>query len=337
MPALRPALSPRCSGNETSSRRAAPRPRRLPGQSPSLTTITSASAARACGTTDARVTSRYAGADQVGIRMEAVGVAGTLGIVPGSRPAPHLHSRPPMGSEPYDAHNLLDRLSRRSTLEHYYAHMQERERLLVDRRLGITRRRGPVGRLGLAPRPAPVPGARSSGSSGWTPIPRGSRACFETGRADEALVGLAGELDLPDASFDVVLYRLVLHHLAFQGPLDPVFSEARRLLRPGGAMVAIEPGLWHPVGLALAAANRLGAATAIHGTPDDIPLSPSRLTAAARAGRTRPRAPRRDLRLAAPAPRDPGRARPDRRARVAPARRAVRPHADADRPWPLRR
>ncbi len=47
-------------------------------------------------------------------------------------------------------------------------------------------------------------------------------------------------------------------------------------------MVAIEPGLWHPVGAALALANRTGAATAMHGTPDDIPLSPRRLIAEAR-------------------------------------------------------
>jgi len=32
-----------------------------------------------------------------------------------------------------------------------------------------------------------------------------------------------------------------------------------------------------PVGLALTVANRVGAASAIHGTPDDIPLSPPRL------------------------------------------------------------
>ena len=77
------------------------------------------------------------------------------------------------------------------------------------------------------------------------------------GRADEGVVGYAGKLDeLPDGSFDVVLYRLVLHHLAYQGPLSPCFSEAARLLAPGGALVAIEPGLWHPVGLGLALANR---------------------------------------------------------------------------------
>ncbi len=65
----------------------------------------------------------------------------------------------------------------------------------------------------------------------------------------------------------------------YQGPLSPCFSEAARLLRPGGALVAIEPGLWHPVGLGLALANRAGVASAVHGTPDDIPLSPRRLVA----------------------------------------------------------
>jgi len=88
---------------------------------------------------------------------------------------------------------------------------------------------------------------------------------------------------LPDASFDVVLYRLVLHHVVFQQPLDPVFTEAARLLRPGGTLVAIEPGLWHPVGVALALANRAGLGTRVHGTPDDVPLSPRLLLAQARA------------------------------------------------------
>lgn len=103
------------------------------------------------------------------------------------------------------------------------------------------------------------------------------------GRADEAHLGYAGSLEFGPASFDVILYRLVLHHIAYQGPLAPSFVEAARLLKPGGAMIAIEPGLWHPVGLGLALANRTGAATRIHGTPDDIPLSPHRLQDEARA------------------------------------------------------
>jgi SAM-dependent methyltransferase len=79
-----------------------------------------------------------------------------------------------------------------------------------------------------------------------------------------------------------VLYRLVLHHIAFQGPLGPAFEEAARLLRPGGALVAVEPGALHPVGAGLAAANALGLGTAVHGTPDDVPLAPTRLVSEAR-------------------------------------------------------
>ena len=47
-------------------------------------------------------------------------------------------------------------------------------------------------------------------------------------------------------------------------------------------MVAVEPGLWHPIGLALALANRSGLSSVMHGTPDDIPLSPRRLLIEAR-------------------------------------------------------
>jgi hypothetical protein len=80
-----------------------------------------------------------------------------------------------------------------------------------------------------------------------------------------------------------VLYRLVLHHIAYKEPLAPCFAEAASLLVPGGALVAIEPGSWHPVGAGLALANRAGIGTRVHGTPDDVPLSPLRLVHVARA------------------------------------------------------
>jgi SAM-dependent methyltransferase len=195
-----------------------------------------------------------------------------------ARTAPDL----PVGSEPYQADNLLERLSRRSTLERYYGHVMRRERLLLDRRLGIAG--GDVVSIGCGWHPGrhlfPSPAFHLVGVDSE---PERVAGALESGRADEAFVGHAGRLELPPRSFDVVLYRLVLHHLAFHGSLEPYFAEAARLLRPGGAMIAIEPGLWHPVGAALAGANRLGVAAAIHGTPDDIPLSPARLVADARA------------------------------------------------------
>ena len=186
------------------------------------------------------------------------------------------------GCEPYNPDNLLDRLSRQSTLEHHYRHMMERERALLTRRLRLTG--GRVLSVGAGWHPGrhmfPAPAFRLTAVDA---DPARVAGVLETGRADEALQGFAGALDLPAESFDVVLYRLVLHHIAYQGPLAPALEEAARLLVPGGALVAIEPGLWHPVGLALALSNRAGLATRVHGTPDDIPLSPRRLLAESRA------------------------------------------------------
>jgi SAM-dependent methyltransferase len=187
-----------------------------------------------------------------------------------------------LGSEPYRAQNLLDRLTAPDALEAHYRRVQQRERTLLDRRLGITA--GDVLSVGCGLHPGrhlfPAPAFHLVAVDA---DPGNVAHVAALGLADEALTGYAGRLDLAPASFDVVLYRLVLHHVAYRGPLTACFAEAARLLRPGGAMVAIEPGLWHPVGLGLALANRAGAATAIHGTPDDIPLAPGQLLAEARA------------------------------------------------------
>jgi len=185
-------------------------------------------------------------------------------------------------SEPYNPDNLLDRLSAADGLEHHYDLIADREQRLLRRRLGISR--GRVLSVGAGWHPGrhlfPAPNFELVAvDSNPEPI----AAINRSGTADRAFVGAAGSLDeLRDSSFDVVLCRLVLHHVAFQGPLSPVFLEAARLLRPGGALVAIEPNLWHPIGLALTAANKVGLGTLLHGTRDDIPLSPARLLAEAR-------------------------------------------------------
>ena len=182
-------------------------------------------------------------------------------------------------SAPYRTDNLLDRLSSAEARAIHYAHGEAREQAIVRRRLQL--QSGEVLSVGCGWNPGrhlfPAPEFRMVAVDADAERVAG---VVETGRAEEAFVGEAGALSmLADGRFDIVLYRLVLHHIAYQGPLAPCFAEAARLLAPGGAMVAIEPGLWHPVLRGLAAANRLGVATLLHGTPDDIPLSPRRLTA----------------------------------------------------------
>ncbi len=186
-------------------------------------------------------------------------------------------------SENYRPDNLLDNLSDPATLAEQYERGKRRERELLDRHLGLSG--GDALSVGcgwhpgrhLLPRPA------------WRLVaadldPERVRHAVAQGEADEGLQGAAGQLHcLPDGSFDVVLHRLVLHHVAYAGPLEPVLAEARRLLRPAGALVAIEPNVLHPIGAALAVANRAGLGVRVHGTPDDIPLSPRKLAAAARA------------------------------------------------------
>ncbi len=184
-------------------------------------------------------------------------------------------------SASYESDNFFDRHSRRSTLEFNYRHMMARERSILARRLAFDG--GDVLSVGAGWHPGrhlfPAPAFRIVAVD----ADRDRAADLaSTGRADEVLVGHAGRLDLAPGTFDVVLYRLVLHHIAYQGPLAPCFAEAATLLRPGGALIAIEPGLWHPVGAVLSLANRSGAATALHGTPDDIPLSPRLLLRLAR-------------------------------------------------------
>jgi SAM-dependent methyltransferase len=184
-------------------------------------------------------------------------------------------------SEPYEQDNLLDRHSDPATLELHYERERQRERELLARRLPLVR--GDVLSVGCGWHPGrhlfPKPAFRMTGVE---PDRAVVDTLVEGGELDSGLAGRAGELPLPDGSFDVVLYRLVLHHIAYQGALAPCFEEARRLLRPGGALIAVEPGSWHPVGALLGLANHAGLGTRVHGTPDDIPLSPRRLDEEAR-------------------------------------------------------
>jgi SAM-dependent methyltransferase len=190
-------------------------------------------------------------------------------------------------SEPYRADNLLDRVGDDATRQVHYDHQMRRERAILDRHLPLAG--GDVLSVGCGWHPGrhlfPAPAWRMTGVD---LNPDMIALLRESGELDDGMEGRAGELPFEPRSFDVVLYRLVLHHVVYQGPLGPVFEEAARLLRPGGSLVAVEPGLWHPVGAGLALANRAGLGPALHGTPDDIPLSPRTLTREARAAGLEP-------------------------------------------------
>jgi SAM-dependent methyltransferase len=190
-------------------------------------------------------------------------------------------------SEPYRADNVLDRVGDAGTRQVHYDQEMRRERAILDRRLSLTG--GDVLSVGCGWHPGrhlfPKPGCRMTGVDLDAAMIASLR---ESGELDDGTVGRAGELPYEPGSFDVILYRLVLHHVVFQHPLGTVFEEAARLLRPGGALVAVEPGLWHPVGAGLALANRAGLGSAVHGTPDDIPLSPRLLVRQARSAGLEP-------------------------------------------------
>jgi SAM-dependent methyltransferase len=190
-------------------------------------------------------------------------------------------------SEPYRDDNLLDRLGGDATRQVHYEQEMRRERDLLDRRLALGG--GDVLAVGCGWHPGrhlfPRPGFRMTGVDLNGDM---VTTLLDSGELDDGMVARAGELPYEDDSFDVVLYRLVLHHVVYQGPLAPLFEEAARLLRPGGALVAVEPGLWHPVGAGLALANRAGLGPLVHGTPDDVPLSPRALVRESRAAGLEP-------------------------------------------------
>ena len=192
-------------------------------------------------------------------------------------------------SETYTPDNLLDRLSDPATLAEQYERGKRRERELLDRHLGLDRRRRALGRLRLAPRPPPAARAAVAARRGGHRPATARASPSRRARPTRASPARPAQLDaLPDASFDVVLHRLVLHHVAYAGPLEPCLRRGapaaapRRRARRDRA----EP---LPPGRRRARARQpRRARRAVHGTPDDIPLSPRRLAAAARAAGLQP-------------------------------------------------
>ena len=62
----------------------------------------------------------------------------------------------------------------------------------------------------------------------------------DDGRGARYLVGRAERLPLDDASVDIVVFMRSLHHVP-RADLDAALAEARRVVRPGGAVYVAEP------------------------------------------------------------------------------------------------
>ena len=115
-------------------------------------------------------------------------------------------------SESYEPDNLLDRRSDAATLQVHYDQEQRRERALLGRRLGLAG--GDVLSVGCGWHPGrhlfPRPAWRMTGVDlNPAMISHG----LESGSLDSGVEGRAGELSFELESFDVVLYRLVLHRV----------------------------------------------------------------------------------------------------------------------------
>ena len=82
------------------------------------------------------------------------------------------------------------------------------------------------------------------GIAGWMAGVDPDRAVFDNPYLDDAaLLDLkANHIPYPDASFDVVFADNVMEHV---GDPTAVFSEIRRVLKPGGRFLAKTPNKWH--------------------------------------------------------------------------------------------
>lgn len=85
-------------------------------------------------------------------------------------------------------------------------------------------------------------------------------------------------IPLKNCSIDLVICNMVLHHIVGQEGLEKALHESRRVLKDGGRLVAFEPNLFHPSGMAMTLLNRFHLYHALMGGSDyEYALSPFRI------------------------------------------------------------
>ena len=185
---------------------------------------------------------------------------------------PVLHGTPIENED-----NLLDRFSSAARLNYFSEAFFAVERALVAEKVATVVPRGTVLNVGC-------------GRHGTerTLFPKTNYAIYGVDTNEESLRILAerriyeglikgsiASLPVPSATVDLVYLRLILHHLvAPRNLLSEGLRECFRVLRPGGMLVLVEPNSWHPVGALMNVAHALKLDLYIHGTNDDVALSP---------------------------------------------------------------
>ena len=104
-------------------------------------------------------------------------------------------------------------------------------------------------------------------------LAKARRRAKRAGAEIELVAGRAEALPFPDASFDIVLLSLALHHLPVPHRAQAI-TEARRVLRPGGRVVVVE------FARSTGAGSRLRAHVLLHGSAAASALDPAALLTA---------------------------------------------------------
>jgi SAM-dependent methyltransferase len=187
-------------------------------------------------------------------------------------------TRAPLHGTPIDKEdNLLDRFSNEERLGYYYTNFLATEKSLANTKITAVIPHGKVLNVGCG---------RHGTERNLFPSPH--YEIFGIDVSNESLQILQGKnlynavfqasissLPFASSSIDIVYLRLILHHLVY--PTNIVgkgIGECFRVLKKDGILALIEPNSWNPIGALMNVAHRLGMDLYIHGTDDDVALSP---------------------------------------------------------------
>ena len=187
-------------------------------------------------------------------------------------------ARPVLHGTPIDNEdNLLDRFTGAARLNYFSEAFFEVEKTLVAEKVATVVPRGTVlnvgcGRHGTERALFPE---TDYAIYGVDTNEESLRILAERRSYNGLIKGSITSLPVPSATVELVYLRLILHHLVSpRNLLSEGLRECFRVLKPGGMLVLVEPNAWHPVGALMNLAHALRLDLYIHGTNDDVALSP---------------------------------------------------------------